>query len=94
MTTGQKIKALRTEQHMTQAQLAERLGVASGLISFYELDERNPSCQILVKIAGIFRVSVDYLLGLEKRTTIDVSNLSDENIALLTTLANNLKEKQ
>ena len=94
MTTGQRIKELRLEQHMTQAQLAERLGLASGLISFYELDERNPSCQVLIKLAGIFRVSVDYLLGLEKRTTIDVTDLSPDNIAILITLANSLKEKQ
>ena len=94
VTTGDRIKALRLEQHMTQAQLAVRLGLASGLVSFYELNERSPSNQVLMKLAGIFRVSVDYLLGLEKRTTIDVTDLSPENIAIITTLANALKEKQ
>ena len=66
---------------MTQLQLAQRMGVTKSVVSFYELQERTPSPDILVKLSGIFKVSTDYLLGLDPRETIDISGLSREDIA-------------
>lgn len=52
---GNKIKELRTEQKMTQSDLAERLGVTKSSISSYENGSRLPSYDILLKIARIFK---------------------------------------
>ena len=60
---GNKIKELRTEQKMTQSDLAERLGVTKSSISSYENGSRLPSYDILLKIVRIFIVSTDILLG-------------------------------
>ena len=62
---GARLKALRQESGYTQQQLAEKLCVTKAVVSYYELQERYPSPEILIKLASIFHVSTDYLLGLE-----------------------------
>ena len=77
----------------TQAQLAARVGVTKSVVSFYELQERTPSPDVLIKLARIFHVSADYLLGLDKAETIDVSGLGQEDIAILRALTESLRNK-
>ena len=91
---GQRLKELRVQAGMTQLQLAQRMGVTKSVVSFYELQERTPSPDILVKLSGIFKVSTDYLLGLDPRETIDISGLSREDIAILRALADSLSRKR
>lgn len=79
---------------MTQKVLASRLGLATSAICSYEAGARYPSYEILIKIAGIFRVSTDYLLGLEEKRYIDVSELSEEDIEILIMLADSLRKKR
>lgn len=93
MDFGSRLKELRTQAGLTQLQLAQRMGITKSVVSFYELQERMPSPEVLLKLAGIFHVSTDYLLGLDKRETIDVSGLSKEEVALLRALAARLQEK-
>ena len=90
---GQRLKELRVQAGMTQLQLAQRMGVTKSVVSFYELQERTPSPDILVKLSGIFEVSTDYLLGLDPRETIDISGLSREDIAIMRALAESLRRK-
>lgn len=80
---GEKLKRLRKEKNLTQLQLAERIGVTKSVISAYESSSRYPSYDILIKLAGIFRVTTDYLLGLANSRTIDVSGLTDEEMELV-----------
>ena len=89
-----RLRELRTQAGLTQLQLAQRLGITKSVISFYELSERAPSPDVLIRLANIFRVSTDYLLGLDKRETIDVTGLSQQEIALLRALADALRNKQ
>ena len=90
---GHRLKELRVQAGMTQLQLAQRMGVTKSVVSFYELQERTPSPDILVKLSGIFKVSTDYLLGLDPRETIDISGLSREDIAIMRALAESLRRK-
>lgn len=90
---GQRLKELRVQAGMTQLQLAQRMGVTKSVVSFNELQERTPSPDILVKLSGIFKVSTDYLLGLDPRETIDISGLSREDIAIMRALAESLRRK-
>ncbi len=90
---GQRLKEFRVQAGMTQLQLAQRMGVTKSVVSFYELQERTPSPDILVKLSGIFKVSTDYLLGLDPRETIDISGLSREDIAIMRALAESLRRK-
>ena len=81
---GQRLKQLRKEAHMTQKQLAKYIWVTKATISNYESCERTPQPEILIKIANVFHVSTDYLLGIEnKKQILDVSDLSEEEIKFL-----------
>lgn len=80
---GQKLKNLRKNAGLTQADLARMLNVTKSVVSYYELQERSPSPDVLVKLAGIFRVTSDYLLGIDHRKMIDVSDLSENDMHLL-----------
>ena len=83
---GNRLKNLRLRKHMTQSDLAERLGVTKSVISAYETGLMMPSYDILIKISRIFRVTTDYLLGLESKQEIDVSGLTEDEIHALTNL--------
>ena len=60
---SKNLKALRLEAHISQAELAEKMGVGQRTVSNWELGARQPDYDTLVKIAKYFEVSTDYLLG-------------------------------
>lgn len=90
---GQRLKELRIKSGLTQNQLADRIGVTKSVVSYYELHERTPSPEVLVKLASIFHCSTDFLLGLEKQQTLDISGLDAEDIRLLQHTIDVLKRK-
>ncbi|GFP76029.1 helix-turn-helix domain-containing protein [Clostridium fungisolvens] len=61
------IKNLRKKNKYTQKQLSELLGVAQTTIANYENGIRIPDAEMLQKMADIFEISLDYLLGREER---------------------------
>lgn len=63
MTNGERLKYLREKNGLTQKEVATKLGVESAAISKYELDMREPNIEALKKLATMFNVSIDYLLG-------------------------------
>ena len=88
---GNTLKTLRLRKDITQAQLANKLGLTKSVISAYETGLRLPSYDILIHIARIYNVSTDYLLGIEKKQEIDLSGLSQEEINALLNLINAMK---
>lgn len=62
---GKKLKVLRLENGFSQRELAAKLGYCNQTISFWETGQREPDLDALVKIAALFDVSVDCLLGNE-----------------------------
>ena len=78
---GELLKRLRLSANLTQKQLGDKLHVSKSMIYYYEQSMRNPSADILKLIAEAFHVSVDYLLGREKKEqTLDLSGLFDKDI--------------
>lgn len=63
---SQKLKLMREEHGLNQSQLADKLGVSRGSISFYENGDRIPDIEFLFKAAEFFQVSSDWFLGLTK----------------------------
>lgn len=90
---GNKLKELRNQNKMTQQQLAAQIGVSKSVISYYELQERIPSPEILLKLASVFHVSTDYLLGVSNDKVLDVSGLDEEDIAVLSSMVSLLRKK-
>lgn len=91
---GNRLKELRLQAGLTQKQLAERIGVTKSVISFYELRERTPSPDILIKLSNVFHVTTDYLLGIERERVLDISDLTAEQIEVIETMINTLRRKQ
>lgn len=89
-----KIKKLRKQKHMTQQQLAERVGISKAMISAYETEMRYPSYDVLIKLAATFGVSTDYLLGLDKKKTIDITDLNEEEMQIVMTLLSVLRNRK
>lgn len=89
---GNVLKTLRLKENMTQAKLAQKLGLTKSVISAYETGLRLPSYDILIHIAKIFNVSTDYLLGLENKREIDLSGLTENEITALLELIKAMKK--
>ena len=62
-TLNERIKQLRKDKGWTQGQLAEQLGVTAKAVSKWEVGEANPDISLLVKMAQLFGVTVDYGLN-------------------------------
>ncbi|MCD8329551.1 MAG: helix-turn-helix domain-containing protein [Lachnospiraceae bacterium] len=90
---GAKLKSLRKGSNLTQQQLADRLGVAKSVVSYYESGNRYPSYDVLVRIARIFHTTTDYLLDIDRKKVIDVSDLSDDEVSVITQMIDILKKK-
>ncbi len=91
---GKRLKELRQKAKLTQQQLATRLGVSKSVVSYYELMERTPSPDVLRKLASIFHVSADYLLGISKQETVDVSGLNEEERKVIEDMIALLRSKK
>lgn len=62
-TFAEQLNGLRIEHNLSRGQLAERLNVSVRLISYWENGKRECDFDMLIKIADLFSVSIDYLLG-------------------------------
>lgn len=62
---GERLKELRIEKRVGQVEFAKALGVSKGIISLWENGLREPKLSNLVAISAYFKVSIDYLAGLE-----------------------------
>ena len=62
---GKRIRLLRRSRHWTQAELAEKVGIRTGPMNYLENGHHLPSLPVLWKLATIFDISVDQLLGKE-----------------------------
>ena len=83
---GKRIRKLRLNAVRTQMALSSMLHVSTALISAYELGERKPSLDVLVSLAGRFKVSTDYLLGMDKTIPNRMEGLSQEEALVVEAL--------
>lgn len=89
---GARIKALRKLNNLTQLQLAERLGLTKSVISAYETGLRLPSYDVLISLSRVFKVTTDYLLGVDHKEDVDLSGLTDSEITALKNLIKAMKQ--
>jgi len=62
---AERLKELRLEKELTQRQLAKATGLSQTAITQWENRLREPSGSVIIIIAQYFKVTTDYLLGLE-----------------------------
>lgn len=90
---AEKIKKLREARGWSQAELARRLSVTRNGVNSWEQGLSMPSPACLVDLAKVFSVSTDYLLGIENLDSVNVTGLSAKEVALLTEMADMLRNK-
>lgn len=88
-----RIKFLREQKNYTQTDLAKKLGITRSSVNAWELGISVPSTQYIVELSNIFSVSTDYLLGVQKTSSIDISGLTQEDIEMIYSLTEYLKSK-
>lgn len=60
------IKSLRAQHHLTQEELAQKVGVRRETIVFLEKGKYNPSLRLALQLARIFHVTVEEIFSLEE----------------------------
>ena len=90
MTLNENIRQLRMARNLSQVDLAKALGVTKQSISNWENNNIQPSIDMLIHLAKFFSVSTDYLLGLEKRKYIEISGLTDQQLAHISAIINDI----
>ncbi len=88
-----RLKQLRLDKQLRQEQVARLVGISKGAISAYETDIRQPSYDVLIRLANLYRVSVDYLLGRTDDRTLDISGLTTHEAAMISELVASMTMK-
>lgn len=83
---GEKISTLRNKRNLSQQALAKDLKVSRSSVNAWEMGISIPSVKKIITIAEYFHVSIDYLLGIEDRLTIDISKLKEEEKVIVCNL--------
>lgn len=88
---GDMIKNLRQSRGLNQVQVADSLNVSKQTVSNWENNNILPSIEMLVKISQFFSVSTDYLLELDSRSYIEVTGLTDVQLAHVRQIIDDIK---
>ena len=87
----ERIKELRSNLGINQVEFGKRISVSKQCVSNWENGNVQPSIDMLIKIAGTFSVSADYLLGLNDIRALDVTGLTSEQILHIRNIIDDLK---
>ena len=75
MAFAGRLKELRKEAHLTQVELAKRLGIGQSSYADWERGKKNPTQENLIKIAHFFNVPLDYLVGNTESKEAELDNI-------------------
>ena len=89
---GERILELRTAHNWTQVQLAQKLNVSKQAVSNWENNNILPSIEMLIKLSSIFSTTTDYLLALDDRDYIEVTGLTDVQLAHIKFIIDDFKK--
>lgn len=90
---SQKLRMLRESRHLTQLQVANRIGVSKAMISAYETAIKTPSIDVLIRLSRLYGVTIDYLVCVDSLEGLNVAGLDDDSIALVAALIEKLKKQ-
>lgn len=91
---GLRIRELRESHNMSQESFGKRVGRSKPVISSYENNLKTPPLDVLIDIANVFNVSLDYLVGKEKTKSIDTTGLTPSQIEILILISNEFRENR
>ena len=91
MTLNENIRQLRLARNLSQVDLANALGVTKQSVSNWENNNIQPSIDMLIRLATVFSVSTDYILGLNHRKYIEISELTDCQLAHISAIIDDIR---
>lgn len=89
---GDRLRTLRNQKGLSLKQASSRLGITASTLSGYELEDRHPSYKNLLRLARLYSVSCDYILGNTGRQMVDATGLTEKEVASVTGIISLLKE--
>ena len=89
-----KIKELRLNSGLSQAEVARRLQVTRSSVNAWEMGLNVPTTQYIIELSKVFNVSTDYILGLDTDLKLDISMLETEELNIIYNLLNYFKSKK
>ncbi len=84
---GMIIKNLREKANMTQQELGRRINRDKGIISRYENNYQPVPFETMRTFAAIFNVSMDYLAGMEKQSSVPATGLTEKQTDIMRSLS-------
>lgn len=90
---AERVKCLREQHGLTQAELAKQLGITRSSVNAWEMGISVPSTQYVVELSHLFKISTDYILGLDVSTSINITGLTEEDVQIVYSLIQHLKKK-
>lgn len=90
---GERLKALRLTNGLSQEELGKRFGVTKQTISNWENENITPALDMFIHIVEFFHTTPNYMLGYEMKVGIDVTGLSDTEVGHLMLLIDDLKAR-
>lgn len=94
MSFGTILKKLRQDNNLTQDELAKKIETSRSNIANYENDKNMPSVDILEKLAKLFNVTIDYLLGKSDIRNPEKADLDKLQIGLSAKDYSNITDEQ
>lgn len=103
MHFGHRLRICREKKGLKQIDVAKMIGVANNTLSGYESGKYEPSLSMLIKLAELYEVPIEYIISGIKVSKLasppiqdlleDISQLSQADIELIKTLVERLKQK-
>lgn len=88
-----KIKTLREQLRMSQSELARKIGITRSSVNAWEQGISVPSTSYIVQLSEIFKVSTDYLLGVDTSSSVSVVGLTNDDINFVCSTITYLRTK-
>ena len=88
---NERIKQLRLAYKLNQVEFGRKLGVTKQCVSNWENNNIQPSVEMLMKIADLFSVTTDYLLGRDDRQYLDISGLTESETIHVQNIINDIR---
>lgn len=89
---GRQLKELREKNNLTQEQVAKKLQTTKSSISSYENNINTPPVSVITKLAYLYGVTTDYLLGIDTKRRLLIDGLTEEQEHILATLVENFRK--
>ena len=91
---GQRIRELRKLLGLNQLEFGSRLGVTKQSVCNWENGNIQPSIDMLLRIAEVYSVSTDYMLGITQDCPLDVKGLTNEQVSHIQRIVDDIRKRE